>query len=110
MYRRKQSLVHLPMPWIRYLGHPIAAAVDAAPIRREWEEMFTAPSEVFFSVLLMSERVRNVPLLNTNSGPRGFGCWDTYRRSALTGHSMVLFASILTVTPCLKGSVLEVFR
>ena len=61
MYRRKQSLVHLPIPWIRYLGHPIAAAVDAAPMRREWEDTLAAPSVMSFSNLLISGLVRNPP-------------------------------------------------
>ena len=33
-----------------------------------------------------------------------------YNIRAFTGQRLVLFAWILTVTPCLKGSVFEVFR
>ena len=71
MYRRKQSLDHRPMLWMRYLGHPIAAAVDAAPMRSECEEMLIAPSEVSLRVLLMSARVRKVPLRKVKRGPCG---------------------------------------
>ena len=40
MYLRKQSLDQRPMLCMRYFGYPIAAAVDAAPMRNEWEEMY----------------------------------------------------------------------
>ena len=58
MYLRKQSLVHLPKLCIRYLGQPIAAAVDAAPIRSEWEDMLASPLVVSRSVLLRSALLR----------------------------------------------------
>ena len=58
MYLWKQSLVHLPMLWIRYLGHPVAAAVDAAPILSEWEDMLAMPLVVSRSVLFRSALVR----------------------------------------------------
>ena len=61
MYLRKQSLDHRPIPWMRYLGHPIAAAVDAAPIRREWEDILATPSDMSLSNLFMSVRVKKVP-------------------------------------------------
>ena len=54
MYLRKQSLVHLPMLWIRYLGHPMAAAVEAAPILSEWEDMLARPFDVSRSVWFKS--------------------------------------------------------
>ena len=37
----------------------------------------------------------------------GVGCRGRYKRRALIGQSMVLLAAILTVTPSLKGSVLD---
>ena len=58
MYLRKQSLVHLPMLWIRYLGYPIAAAADAAPILSKWEDMLAMPSVVSCSVLFRSALIR----------------------------------------------------
>ena len=44
MYCRKQSLDHLPMACINHLGQPRAAAVEAAPMRRECDEIFILPS------------------------------------------------------------------
>ena len=57
------------MLWIKYLGHPIAAAVDAAPILRECDDMLAAPLEVSRSVLFTSVLVRNVPFRKTKRGP-----------------------------------------
>ena len=62
MYLRKQSLDQRPMSCMRYLGQPIAAAVDAAPMRKEWEEILTSPLVVSLRMLLRSLRVRKVPL------------------------------------------------
>ena len=73
MYLRKQSLDHRPMPWMRYLGQPIAAAVDAAPIRNEWEDMLAAPSDVSRRILFMSFRVKNEPLWKAKRGPLVLG-------------------------------------
>ena len=61
MYLRKQSLDQRPIPWISYLGHPMAAAVEAAPMRKEWEEMFAAPFVVSFRILFMCVLVRYLP-------------------------------------------------
>ena len=73
MYLRKQSLDQRPILWIRYFGHPIAAAVDAAPMRSECDDMFMAPSDMSRNVPLMSGRVRKEPLLNIKRGPVGLG-------------------------------------
>ena len=45
------------MLWISHFGHPIAAAVDAAPMRRECDEVLARPLVVevrteFMSVLV----------------------------------------------------------
>ena len=61
IYLLKQSLDHLPIPCIKYLGHPIAAAVDAAPIRREWDDTLAAPLVMSFSKVFMSALVKNPP-------------------------------------------------
>ena len=37
----------------------MAAAVEAAPIRREWEEVFARPFVVLFSMTFSSFLVRN---------------------------------------------------
>ena len=58
IYLRKQSLDHRPMLCMRYFGHPMAAAVEAAPILNECDEIFAAPFEVSRKILLTSERVR----------------------------------------------------
>ena len=58
IYLLKQSLDHLPIPCIKYLGHPIAAAVDAAPIRREWDDTLAAPLVMSFSKVFMSALVK----------------------------------------------------
>ena len=68
-YLRKQSLVHLPMVLMSHFGHPMAAAVDAAPMRRECDVMLAAPLVVDMSSLLMSFRVRYFLLWYVNSGP-----------------------------------------
>ena len=47
MYCRKQSLDHLPKLMMSHFGQPMAAAVVAAPIRREWELVLARPSVVF---------------------------------------------------------------
>ena len=43
IYLLKQSLVHRPRLMISHLGHPMAAAVVAAPILREWDVVFANP-------------------------------------------------------------------
>ena len=75
IYLLKQSLDHRPILWIKYFGHPIAAAVDAAPIRRECEDTFAAPLVVLFRRALTSALVKKVPFLNTKRGPCGLG-WE----------------------------------
>ena len=108
MYLRKQSLVHLPKLCIRYLGQPIAAAVDAAPILNEWEDMLACPLVVSRRVLLRSARLRYFLSWKVKRGPDLVGCRERCSLRALTGQRMVLFAASLIVTPCRKGSVLEV--
>ena len=61
MYSRKQSLTHLPILCISHRGHPMAAAVDAAPIRSEWEDIMADSFVVSHSTLLMSRLVRYLP-------------------------------------------------
>ena len=73
MYLRKQSLVHLPKLCIRYLGQPIAAAVDVAPILNEWEDMLACPLEVSRRVLLKSARLRYFFVLESEKGSRFSG-------------------------------------
>ena len=71
--------------------------------------MFAAPLEVLFRMLFMSALVRKVPFLNEKRGPLRVGCIAQYARRACTGHKSVLLACSLIVTPCLNGSVLDVF-
>ena len=49
MYLLKQSLVHRPRLMISHFGHPMAAAVVAAPILREWDVVLANPSVVSWS-------------------------------------------------------------
>ena len=99
IYSRKQSLTHLPMLWISQRGYPNAAAVDAAPILSECDDMLTIGAVVSFSALLMSFLVRYLPLENVKNGPFFFGCIDVKYLSALIGHSMVLFLARRIVNP-----------
>ena len=69
MYLRKQSLDQRPMLWMRYLGTPMAAAVDAAPMRSECEDMFAVPFVVLCNVRFTSNLVRYEPLAKMNRGP-----------------------------------------
>ena len=70
----KQSLDHLPIPCIRYFGHPMAAAVDAAPILREWEETLAVPFVVSFRMVLMSDLVKYFLFWKAKRGPSPVGC------------------------------------
>ena len=54
---------------MRYFGYPIAAAVDAAPMRREWDEIFAVLLDVLFSILLMSDLVKKEAFLKQKRGP-----------------------------------------
>ena len=47
----------------------MAAAVEAAPIRREWEDMLAAPLEMSRRMLFKSDLVRYVPFWKVNNGP-----------------------------------------
>ena len=62
MYLRKQSLDHLPRLLMSHFGHPMAAAVVAAPILREWDVVLTRPHVVSDNKRLMSFLVRNLLL------------------------------------------------
>ena len=68
-YLRKQSLVHRPMVLMSHFGHPMAAAVDAAPMRRECDVVLAAPLVVETSRLFMSFLVRYFLLWYVNRGP-----------------------------------------
>ena len=69
MYWRKQSLDHLPNAWMSHLGHPEAAAVEAAPIRSEWEEMFILPPVDSTRSLLTSLLDKYRPFAKVKRGP-----------------------------------------
>ena len=69
MYWRKQSLDHRPNAWMSHLGHPAAAAVEAAPMRSEWEEMFILSPVDSTRSLLTSRLDRYLPFVNVNKGP-----------------------------------------
>ena len=58
IYSRKQSLDQRPKACMSHFGQPAAAAVEAAPMRREWEEMLAMPSVVASSKELISFRDR----------------------------------------------------
>ena len=107
IYRRKQSLDHLPRLMISHFGHPMAAAVVAAPIRRECEVVFASPFVESERREFMSFLVRNLWLENVNRGPVFVGCDWMYLLSAFTGHRTVLLAAKRMAIPCLNGSVLE---
>ena len=97
------------MHWMSHSGQPIAAAEDAAPIRREWEDSFNDPLDASLRSLLMSRRVRKEPLRNWKRGPDvGLQDWRYLYRAEM-GQSMVLLAAIRRVTPVRKGSVFDDF-
>ena len=74
MYSRKQLLVHLPRAWISHLGWPAAAAVDAAPILNEWEDMFWVPGGLIRArTAARPDLVRYRPSCHMKRGP-GFCC------------------------------------
>ena len=107
IYLRKQSLDQRPMLCIRYFGYPIAAAVDAAPMRNEWEEMLAAPLDMSLRILFMSDLVKKEPLLKQKRGPDLVGCIAVNDIIACTGQRMVPLAAMRIVTPCLNGSVFD---
>ena len=61
------------MVLISHFGHPIEAAVDAAPILREWDVMLAAPLVVCNNRVLRSFRVRYFLLWYVNNGPEPVG-------------------------------------
>ena len=61
MYLLKQSLDQRPRACMSHFGQPAAAAVEAAPIRRECDEMFARPSVVLTRRALTSFRDKNRP-------------------------------------------------
>ena len=69
IYLLKQSLDHLPKLMIIHFGQPMAAAVVAAPILRECEEVFAKPSVVSRRTWFMSFLVKNFLLWYVKSGP-----------------------------------------
>ena len=69
MYLLKQSLVHRPRLMMSHFGHPIAAAVVAAPIRRDWDVVLASPSVVSCSSWFMSFLVRYLLFWNVKRGP-----------------------------------------
>ena len=85
----------------------MAAAVEAAPMRREWVEMLARPFVVELRVSFMSLRVKYLPLWKAKSGPWPDGCRDRNVCKARMGHSIVLLAATRTQTPSRKGSVLD---
>ena len=107
MYRRKQSLDHLPKLIISHLGQPMAAAVVAAPMRRECEVVLASPFVDSERREFISFLVRNLLFEKVNSGPVLVGCFCIYFLRALTGQSFVPLAAKRRVMPCRKGSVLE---
>ena len=107
MYLLKQLLDHLPRLMISHLGQPIAAAVVAAPILREWEVVLARPSVTSESKLFISFRVRNLLFLKVKSGPLFGGLTAKYLRRAVMGHNGESFAARWMVVPWRNGSVLD---
>ena len=95
------------MLWISHFGHPIAAAVDAAPMRRECDEVLARPLVVAVRTEFMSVLVRYFLFLNVKRGPDPVGCNSLKLCSAATGQSQVLLVARRIRTPCRNGSVLE---
>lgn len=78
MYRRKQSLDHLPKLIISHLGQPMAAAVVAAPMRRECDVVLASPFVESERREFISFLVRNLLFEKVNSGPVLVGCFCIY--------------------------------
>ena len=99
MYLLKQSLVHRPRLMMSHFGHPIAAAVVAAPIRREWDVVLASPSVVSCSSWFMSFRVRYLLFWNVKRGPDLVGCTEMYSIRARTGQRVESLAARRIITP-----------
>ena len=74
IYSLKQSLDHRPKAWINHLGQPAAAAVEAAPILSECDDMFATPFVVLVRRSFMSLLDRKRPFWKVNRGPDLEGC------------------------------------
>ena len=85
----------------------MAAAVEAAPILREWEDNVSLPSVVSLSKLLISRRVRYLRLWYVNRGPFDVGWLCMSRSNAFIGHKVDWLAAKVMLTPCRKGSVFD---
>ena len=87
MYVRKQSLIQRPILLISHSGQPIAAAVDAAPMRKECDEMEIVFCDKHFKRLLISVLVKGEPFLKMKNGPAILVLCLMYVFKALTGHN-----------------------
>lgn len=93
-----------------HLGYPAAAAVVAAPIRNEWDDMDeTCWGFTLFRMEAKPALVRYLPSCQVNNGPVRKGCIDMNLHRAWTGQRGELFVYRYIVVPCLKGSVLDAF-
>ena len=86
----------------------MAAAEEAAPIRREWEDKCIAPVVAEVRNLFMSPRVRKEPLRNMKRGEEvGKERVQIYWERARMGHKREPLADMRRVTPTRKGSVFD---
>ena len=69
IYLLKQSLDHRPKLMMSHLGHPMAAAVVAAPILSECDVVLIWPLVVSCRTRFTSRLVKNLLLLKVKSGP-----------------------------------------
>ena len=107
MYRLKQSLDHLPKLMISHRGHPMAAAVVAAPILKECEVVFARPPVRSASKEFKSLLVKNLPFRYVKRGPWLVGCTARYSLKARIGHKGELLLARRMTVPSRNGSVLE---
>ena len=77
----------------------MAAAVEAAPMRREWDDVFAMPPVVSERSSLRSFRVRYLLLLYVKSGPVCAGWNGRKAQRAATGQMTVSFAANRMVIP-----------
>ena len=107
MYRLKQSLDHLPRLIISHRGHPMAAAVVAAPILRECDVVLARPSVRSESREFISFLVRNLLFLKVKRGPSFVGCTARYSCKAVIGHKVELLPARRMTVPSRNGSVFD---
>ena len=89
-------------------GYPAAAAVDAAPMRKEWVDMLVMWAGFILSkAAAMPDLVRKRPSFQTNNGPDLEMCWAINFFRAWTGQRAVLLACSDMDTPALNGSVFD---